>query len=47
MTTETDTKITKPPHRVSFSRIVGQNEDGTDKLGPPEIGAVWPRRGDK
>jgi hypothetical protein len=39
---------TLPTHRVSFSRIVGQNEDGSDKLGPArEIGAVWARKGDK
>jgi hypothetical protein len=38
----------KPSHRVSFSRIVGQDEDGNNKLGPArEIGAVWPRKGEK
>lgn len=40
--------INKPTHRVSFSRIIGQNEDGTDRLGSArEIGAIWPRKGDK
>ncbi len=39
---------TRPTHRVSFSRIVGQNEDGSDKLGSArEIGVVWPRKGSK
>ena len=38
----------KPTHRVSFSRIIGINEDGSDKLGSArEIGAIWPRKGDK
>ncbi|MEO1243715.1 MAG: hypothetical protein AAFX54_17535 [Pseudomonadota bacterium] len=38
----------KPTHRVSFARIIGQNEDGNDKLGSArEIGAVWKRKGDK
>jgi len=35
----------KPTHRVSFSRIIGQNEDGSDKLGSArEIGAIWKRK---
>ena len=39
---------TLPSHRVSFSRIIGHNEDGSDKLGPArEIGAVWARKGEK
>ena len=38
----------KPTHRVSFSRFVGQNEDGSDKLGSArEIGAVWARENGK
>ena len=38
----------KPSHRVSFSRIVDQNEDGSSKLGAArEIGVIWPRKGDK
>ena len=47
MTTETQNGTsTLPTHRVSFSRIVGQNEEGSDKLGPArEIGAVWARKG--
>lgn len=36
----------KPTHRVSFSRFVGENEDGSQKLGSArEIGAIWPREG--
>lgn len=47
MTNEKPTKA-KPSHRVSFSRIIGNNDDGSDKLGPArEIGAVWERRSDK
>ena len=38
----------KPLYRVSFSRITGKNEDGSDKLGNiREIGAIWKRKGDK
>jgi len=38
----------KPTHRVTFSRITGTNEDGSETLGPArEIGAIWPRKGDK
>ena len=38
----------KPTHRVSFSRIIGKHEDGSDKLGSArEIGTVWPRKGKK
>ena len=38
---------TRPSHRVSFARIIGQSEDGSDKLGSArEIGAIWPRKGD-
>jgi len=38
----------KPTHRVSFARIVGQDENGNDKLGPArEIGSVWPRQNGK
>ncbi len=38
----------KPSHRVSFSRIIGTDENGKDKLGSArEIGAVWPRENGK
>ncbi len=38
----------KPSHRVSFARIVGQDENGNDKLGAArEIGSVWPRQNGK
>jgi len=38
----------KPLYRVTFSRITGQDETGNDVLArPKEIGAVWPRKGDK
>lgn len=48
MTTENQPATKKPTHRVSFSRIVGKNEDGSDKLGAArEIGAVWGRNGGK
>lgn len=41
-------KTNLPLYRVSFSRITGQDENGQDVLArPKEIGAVWPRRGDK
>ncbi len=34
----------RPTHRVSFSRIIGQDDQGGDRLGPArEIGAIWPR----
>ena len=34
----------RPTHRVSFARIVGQDQDGKDQLGTAkEIGAIWPR----
>lgn len=37
-----------PTHRVSFSRITGTDGNSQDKLGPArEIGAIWPRKGDK
>jgi hypothetical protein len=39
---------TYPTHRVSFSARLGTDEDGGDVLGPArEIGAVWPRKGEK
>mgnify|MGYP003662156953 CR=1 FL=1 len=42
--TDKNQKTAKPTHRVSFSRILNGGED----LGPArEIGAVWPRKGDK
>lgn len=48
MTTEKQPATKRPTHRVSFSRIVGKKEDGSDKLGSArEIGAVWARKGDK
>lgn len=38
----------KPTHRVSFSRIIGSDDKGNDKLGSArEIGAVWPRENGK
>lgn len=38
----------KPLFRVTFSRITGKDETGKDILArPKEIGAVWPRKGDK
>ena len=38
----------KPSHRVSFARIVGQDESGQDRLGAArEIGSVWPRQNGK
>ena len=45
MTTESNSK---PSHRVSFARIIGPDADGNDRLGSArEIGAIWPRKGDK
>lgn len=42
------TQTTKPLYRVTFSRITGQDDQGNDVLARPrEIGAVWPRKGDK
>ena len=47
MTTKT-TNSQRPMFRVSFSRITGQDSDGTDILSrPKEIGAVWPRKNGK
>ena len=38
----------RPLYRVTFSRITGQDAQGRDELArPKEIGAVWPRKGDK
>ena len=38
----------RPLYRVSFARITGQDDNGQDVLSrPKEIGAVWPRKGDK
>lgn len=38
----------KPTHRIAFARIIGTDENGNDKLGSArEIGAIWPREGDK
>lgn len=38
----------KPLFRVTFSRITGKDAKGNDVLArPKEIGAVWPRKGDK
>ena len=46
MTTRTPT--TRPLYRVTFARITGRDRDGRDILSrPKEIGAVWPRKGDK
>ena len=42
------TKNEKPLYRLTFSRITGQDENGKDILSRPrEIGAAWPRKGDK
>lgn len=47
MTTQNQ-KNDRPTHRVSFSRITGKDDKGQDTLGrPKEIGAIWPRKGDK
>lgn len=38
----------RPTHRVTFSRITGQDDEGRDTLArPKEIGAVWPRKNGK
>lgn len=38
----------RPLFRVTFSRITGKDDEGRDQLTrPKEIGAVWPRKGDK
>lgn len=38
----------KPLFRVSFSRIIGKDNDGNDVLGKPrEIGAAWKRANGK
>jgi hypothetical protein len=38
----------RPIYRVTFSRITGKDENGGDVLSrPKEIGAVWPRKGNK
>ena len=38
----------KPTHRVSFSRIIGVDENGESKLGSArEIGSVWARENGK
>ena len=35
----------KPTHRVSFARVIGQDDKGNDRLGSArEIGSVWPRQ---
>lgn len=40
--------VTKPLYRVTFARVTGQDDEGRDQLAKPkEIGAVWPRKGDK
>lgn len=38
----------RPLYRVTFSRIIGKEENGQDQLArPKEIGAVWPRKNGK
>lgn len=38
----------KPLYRVSFSRITGHDAQGREQLSyPRDIGAIWPRKGDK
>ena len=45
---KTNTNNAKPLYRVTFARITAQDEEGRDQLAKPkEIGAVWPRKGDK
>ncbi|GJL93849.1 MAG: hypothetical protein DHS20C05_02540 [Hyphococcus sp.] len=45
--TNAETKV-KPTHRVSFARITGTDDQGNDQCGSArEIGAIWPRKGDK
>lgn len=35
----------RPTHRISFARILGQDDNGNDVLGSArEIGSVWPRK---
>ena len=44
----TNRTSTHPLYRVTFSRITGQDDQGRDELTrPKEIGAIWPRKGDK
>lgn len=39
---------TRPSHRITFARIIGQDENGKDILGPArEIGAIWRRTNGK
>ena len=46
--TYSNQKNDRPTHRVSFSRITGKDDNGQDMLGrPKEIGAIWPRKGNK
>ena len=48
MTTTSNSATTKPLFRVTFSRITGKDQSGKDTLSrAKEIGAVWPRKGDK
>lgn len=48
MTTTSNSETTKPLFRVTFARITGKDQYGKDILSrPKEIGAVWPRKGDK
>lgn len=43
-----NTTTKRPLYRVAFSRITGQDQDGSDILSKPrEIGAVWPRKNGK
>lgn len=42
------TRNEKPLYRLTFSRITGKDDKGRDILArPKEIGAAWPRKGDK
>ncbi|PHP64969.1 hypothetical protein CSC94_21795 [Zhengella mangrovi] len=35
----------RPTHRISFARIIGQDEKGNDQLGSArEVASVWPRK---
>ncbi|MBI1290189.1 hypothetical protein GC173_02950 [bacterium] len=44
----TKTKPERPLFRITFSRIVGKDDNGNDILGrPKEVGAVWSRKNGK
>ena len=46
--TTTSNETAKPLYRVTFARMTGKDQSGKDILSrPKEIGAVWPRKGEK